>query len=131
MNYGEKKACKKLLKSSDLEHVNEVENLERESATMAELLTKKKRKRSNDADEYIECNFITGNVAEAERLWSQAKHVTNDLRKYTSPVIVEAMIFLNSNLSYWNGQTIKAAMARSRSSRVQRAIEDDVTHSEM
>ncbi len=36
---------------------------------MAEVLTKKKRKRNNDADNYIKCNFITGSLVEAERLW--------------------------------------------------------------
>ncbi len=120
------KACKVLLKECNTK--DSVENGE-ENLSIAAMISTKKRKRECPEDGYIKCDFILGSAAEVERLWSKAKHLLLDHRKRTSPALVEALLFLNTNMEYWDGQTVRIVMAAARSKRVQSAIEADFIHS--
>ena len=97
----------------------------RTSVLMSERIASKKRKRIEDNCEFMNCDFILGSVAEVERLWSIAKRVLTDDRKEKSPIVFEALVFLNVNREYWDEQCVKEAMARSCSARVQKSIEED------
>lgn len=67
---------------------------------MVELPAKKNSKRDNICDIFVDCRFILAFITEIERLWSRAKHILTDVRKDSSPVTVEAMLFLNANTNY-------------------------------
>ena len=45
-------------------------------------ITKKRRKLDEETTKYIDSSFICGSAAKVERLWSQAKLILQDHRKY-------------------------------------------------
>jgi len=47
-----------------------------------------------------------------ERLFSAAKHILTDVRKSTSPVLFEAILFLKHNRALWNERTVGKAMGK-------------------
>ncbi len=61
---------------------------------MAERLAQWRRKEApSSSDEFIDCDFIPGSVAEVERLWSLAKYVLMDHRRQMTPRLFEALVF--------------------------------------
>ena len=52
-------------------------------------------------DKYINCDFILGSAAEIERVWSTAGLIMTSRRKGTSPLTLEALLFLEYNKDYW------------------------------
>lgn len=78
----------------------------------------------------MNCDFISGSVAEVERLWYIAMYILLDHRKGASPIAVEALLFLKINLDYLYEQLVKKAMHQASNERAQRAIEEDVGHQE-
>jgi hypothetical protein len=61
-------------------------------------------------DVYINCDYITGSVAEVERLWSLARHILTYERMSTKPINVEALLFLKANKRFWDEVTVQKAM---------------------
>lgn len=61
-------------------------------------------------DAYINCDYITGSVAEVERLWSLARHILTYERMSTKPINVEALLFLKANKRFWDEVTVQKAM---------------------
>ena len=58
----------------------------------------------------MNCDFILGLAAEVERLWSIATNVLTDEWKKTSPLMLEAVLFLQVNSRLWDVQTVKQAL---------------------
>jgi hypothetical protein len=79
MTDNEKEACLVLLLDAG-EAVAQQPN-EAAALTYAQRLGQRKRKRTNPAQEYRNCDFILGSAAEVERLWSIADNILTDDRK--------------------------------------------------
>lgn len=69
------------------------------SLSMEERLTKLRNIEFSN-DQYVKCNFIIGFVAEVERLWSIASYVLAENRRYITPQMFEAFMFLEFNDSF-------------------------------
>jgi hypothetical protein len=67
------------------------------------------RRQSVEQDQYINCDYILGSVAEVERLWSLAKYVLQDHRSSMSLMNLEAILFLKVNSEYWDLTTVDEA----------------------
>ena len=52
--------------------------------------------------DYVNCDFILGSTACVERLWSIAKEILHGPRNRTSPIMVEALLFLRENRRLWS-----------------------------
>ena len=70
-------------------------------------------------------DFILDSVAEIERLWSLAKNVLPSHRKSCSPVLTEALLFLEVNQGYWSLQLVCEAMDELQSERVATNLKED------
>ena len=82
---------------------------------------------------YGNVDFVKGSVAEVERLWSVADRYVDGSRNSTSPLLMEAMIFLKFNKDFWDEKTIvdayKIACDDDLSNRIQELVlEDDFFH---
>lgn len=73
-------------------------------------------------------SFILGSAAVCERLWSIAKMVMSDRRKELSPVVFEAILFLNQNQHLRDTNDVQAALVRNRSNRTQERIAEAEEH---
>ena len=89
----------------------------------------KKRRRLDDAD-YKNLDFISGSSAVVERLWSIANTIIDGDHNSTSPLLMEAFLFLCENRSYWDIQLVKEAFNVTRSQRVQLKMYDEARHVE-
>ena len=59
------------------------------------------------------------------RLWSIATNVLTDERKKTSPLLLEAVLFLRANSRLWDVQTVKQALHMSWNERIDRKMQED------
>ena len=59
-------------------------------------------------------DFILGSAAEVERLWSIATNVLTDERKKTTPLMLEALLFLRVNEPLWDVNMVKQAIHMAR-----------------
>ena len=50
-----------------------------------------KRRKTISPSKYINCSFIVGSVAEAERVWSICKYILTDYRSKMAPQVFEAL----------------------------------------
>ena len=99
MTAEEKAACQCLLKEgADLAATSSAK------LSVAEKLAARKAKKPRVASEYVNSDFIIGSVAEAERLWSEARHVLTAIRSVTAPATFEAIMLLKKNPTVWNGK---------------------------
>lgn len=105
----EKEACKTLrvLNTSDGAQAQIVSALDRISA--------KKRRCENISSRYINCNFVIESAASVERLWSIIVNILSDNR---TPLLLESIVFLKINKSYWDLSLIREALNISRNDRV-------------
>ncbi|CAJ1962544.1 unnamed protein product, partial [Cylindrotheca closterium] len=120
MTEAEKSACKKMKtapaaagadaddKEEDfLSQLKRLKELERSSSAAAG------RKRShiqistagNQADEYVNANFVLGSAAEVERQWSIAGNLLDPGRAKMSPQLFEAIMMLKYNERFWLNNT--------------------------
>ena len=60
-------------------------------------------------ENYINCDYILGSVAEVERLWSMARYVLQDHRTSMKPMNLEALLFLKMNSGFWDLRTVAQA----------------------
>ena len=58
---------------------------------------KRKINNTKDEDLYIDCRFIFGSAARAERLFSHCKYIKTETRNRLTPQLSEAITFLKSN----------------------------------
>ena len=89
-----------------------------------ERLQKQKQQRDNPSG-YMNSDFILGSAAEVERLWSIATNVLTDERKKTSPLMLEAVLFVRINSRLWDVQTVKQAVHMSRNERIDQKIQEE------
>ena len=84
-------ACRSLR----LDNSNEKESSNNNNAsTYEERLTSYAEANLNNNYNYGNCNFILGSAAEVERLWSVADRIIDGNRSSTSPLLMEAILFL-------------------------------------
>jgi len=65
---------------------------------------KAKKQRVSMFSEYVNIDFIIGSAAEAERLWSEARHVLTAIRSSMTPATFEAIMLLKKNPTFWDGK---------------------------
>ena len=101
---------------------------------MADLLKnnlKRKINNTKDKELYIDCRFIFGSVACAERLFSHCKYIKTETRNRLTPQLFEAINFLKSNRELWKNsqQLISGAipMSKMENSRAYKRLEEDDT----
>ena len=77
--------------------------------TMAERLKLSAQKREKELQAassdhiYVNCDFIYGSAAAAERVWSIAAYILTKNRERMTPQLFEALLFLRWNSDYWKG----------------------------
>ena len=90
---------------------------------------KRKINNTKDEDLYIDCRFIFGSAARAERLFSHCKYIKTETRKRLTPQLFEAVIILKSNRELWENsqQLISRAisMSKTENSRAYKRKEED------
>ena len=83
---------------------------------------------NNRAYNYGNTDFILSSVAVVERLWSLADKILDGARNNTTPIVVEALLFLHCNCSFWDEETIVQAykaVQKSLSKKVTTLIDED------
>eukprot|EP00171_Calliarthron_tuberculosum_P005814 IDg5814t1 len=126
----EKEACQSLKIDTDLSSTSgmETESQSTTGSLMASRINRLKRKRITQEEEYMNCNFILGSVAEIERLWSIAGKIRAVDRKLMSHIVFDAILFLKMNQRFWDELTVKEAMCRLQSDRVKQRLQEDENH---
>ena len=71
---------------------------------------------TKDEELYIDCRFIFGSAARAERLFSHCKYIKTETRNRLTPQLFEAINFLKSNRELWENsqQLISRAISMSK-----------------
>ena len=64
---------------------------------------------NNRVYNYGNADFILSSAAVVERLWSLADKILDGARNNTTPIVVEALLFLRCNRSFWDEETIVQA----------------------
>lgn len=127
MSDDEKHACSKLCSSS----AEDIAGIEEDELSLSERLSQKKRKLDRESSGFRNCDYILGSVAACERLWSIAGNIFTKDRASMSPLLLETLLFLRINQSYWNEQTVKLAVARAKSSRVEKRLNEDAEYDDL
>jgi hypothetical protein len=71
----------------------------------------KKRKHANvGGGWHVNVDFILASAAEVEQPWSIASNVMQTNRRGMSPVLLEALLFLKINRSFWDVHAVLKAM---------------------
>ena len=112
LTLSERKSVKMLLST------NEVEEEDIEVSEMISIRERiaKRQKMSHHRDEYINCDFILGSVAEVERVWSISEYILSNHRRSLTPRTLEALVFLRYNEKYWNLELVCEALKNARRS---------------
>ena len=79
--------------------------------SVAEKLAARKTKKQKVSifSEYVNSDFIIVSVAEAERLWPEARHVRTAIRFSMVPATFEAIMLLKKNPTFWDGKLMARA----------------------
>ena len=79
--------------------------------SVAEKLAARKAKKQKVSmlTEYANSDFIIGSAAEAERLWSEARHILTAIRSSMAPATFEAIMLLKKNPKFWDGKLMARA----------------------
>ena len=134
MSLAEKRACKSLEVTND-DNCEEQGGGEEEVLTLLHKLKEKRRKikageLSSKKSEYLNVNFICGSAAEVERLWTICKYILTVNRTGLSPILLEAILFLRINRSFWDIKLVQEAYANTkeeqRNARLQREMAEDI-----
>ena len=80
--------------------------------------------------DYGNLDFIFGPAAMVEQLWSIANAIIDGEHNKTSLLLMEALLFLRDNRSYWDIQFVKEAFNATRSQLVRLKMDDEVKHEE-
>ena len=113
MSPNEKHVCAALRLDND----NYNENLEVSDNLMTYQECQKLQKNERRLDNYQNgnVNFILGSTAMVEWLWSIANRLVDGERNNTSPLLMEALLFLRENRSYWDLELVITAFNAVRS----------------
>ena len=80
---------------------------------------------------YIDCRYIFGSVARAEKLFSHCKYIKIETRNRLTPHLFEAITFLKSNRELWeNSQqliSLAISMSKMENFRAYKRKEEDET----
>lgn len=96
-----------------------------DALTMSGILDRRKRRRVEQDNLYMNLNFILGSSAEIERLFSIAGRTLADQRQNMTPMLFEALVFLKVNRGYWDFRTVLSAMRNSNSSQAHDRVAED------
>ena len=81
--------------------------------TIQQRIKRRKSALGSVYDDYICLDLLVGtSVSWCERLFSIAKHILTCVRKSTSPLVFEAILFLKMNRHFWNDVIVGKAMGR-------------------
>jgi hypothetical protein len=67
------------------------------------------QKRESD---YADCLLISSSAGIAERLWSKFDALVDQRRNGTSPVMIEAILFLKENRDLWSFHDVRTALKK-------------------
>ena len=125
------KACKCLEATNPEEEDTESE----EPLSLAEKMKLKHRKRkageldNGKKSDYLNVDYICGSAAEVERLWSICKYIITTNRSSLTPILLEALVFLRVNRSFWDLRLVQEAYANAtmenRNTRLQKDVAED------
>ena len=124
MTENEKTACARLLLETDDDSSESSDN---EEVPYEERLRQRQRQRENPSG-YMNCDFILGSAAEVERVWSIATTVLTDEQKNTSPLMLEALLFLRVNERLWDASTVKQAINMALNDRIEKKLQEELGH---
>jgi len=74
--------------------------------------------RDEHAVEYMDVSFIPCGSVEVESLFSVCSHVWNDRRLGTTPEHMESYMFLKTNLSLWDAQSVAEAINATKGNQI-------------
>jgi hypothetical protein len=74
---------------------------------------KRRRVGGSVRDEYINMDMLVGTSVSCERIFSIAQHIMTAVRKSTSPIVFEAILFLKMNRDNWDENVVGRAMGSS------------------
>ena len=77
------------------------------------------------------CDFIFGSVAEIERVWSLCGNVLTNKRNNLTPIMLEAILFLQVNERLCDVETVHMAYQQQKSSRSQNLVDEEEELEEM
>ena len=69
---------------------------------MRNLRTALKKRKTEEPETYIDCDFILGTAVDVERLLSLAKNLLTDKRRGMVTVMIQVILFLKENRYLWN-----------------------------
>jgi hypothetical protein len=74
---------------------------------------KRRRVGGSVRDEYVNMDMLVGTSVSCERIFSIAQHIMTAVRKRTSPLIFETILFLKMNRDNWDKNVVGRAMGSS------------------
>ena len=86
----------------------------------------KRRKLIVKNEQYVDCSFILGSVAEVEGVWSISKYVLSGNRRSMTPQLFEALMFLRFNTRLWDQHLVSIAISSAKGSEQGDAIQAHV-----
>lgn len=69
----------------------------------------KRRKTIARTNNYMDCPFILGSVAEVERIWSIPRYDLTQQRRAMAPELFEAIMFSRLNECFWDANLVPEA----------------------
>ena len=128
MSLQEKHACAALRLDNDnaSEYLEDSDNF----MTYQERRELHKKKRRLNNYQYGNVDFILGSAAVVERLWSIADRLIDGERNNTSPLLMEALLFLRSNRIYWDIELVRTAFNAVRSQIATQKMEEEAEYEE-
>ena len=93
---------------------------------MSERIKGAKQQKMDCKEYYVDCSFILGSIAEIERLWYSARVITSDNRKNITPALLEALLFLKTNVSYWGLSLVSRALNSDRTNSAKNRLQLDI-----
>ena len=111
-------------------------------AVMQKLKEKKRKRKVGELTDtkkakYLNVEFICGSAEEVEWLWSICNYILTVNRTRFSPILLEAILFLRINRSFWNMKLMQESYVNikeeQRNARLQRQMikDDDYIDDEM
>ena len=74
---------------------------------------KRRRLGGSVRDEYFNLEMLVGTSVSCERIFSIAQHIMTAVRKSTSPIVFETILFLKMNKDNWDESVVGRAMGSS------------------
>lgn len=108
LSEGERRAIYSLKKVQVDEHSTPSSAVDKEY--FEECKSRKRRRLSEEEEQYIDCSFCVATSNTVERLFSACKYVLTDQRKSMSPIMFEALMFLQVNRDFWDLPMLAKAM---------------------